>query len=327
MKLSVLLSSVGRRVELLQIFRSEAISLGVDLTIIAADLDPKCAPACYFADVVEAVPPVGSPEYGDALLGIVARRNVSLVVPLIDPDVTAWSLIAGRAASECGCRVAVASPEAVAICRDKAQTAVVLEAGGLCVPWTRRSEAFDPTSSGVPWPLVCKPASGSSSVGLRVLGSAEQARLEPPAPGTIVQEQLFGAEVTVNVFYDRGGRLLYAIPHRRQSVRSGEVSRGITFAHDGLMAAAEQIGVLLPGVWGPLCFQAMLRADNTFGIFEINARFGGGYPLAQQAGAMGVRYLLQDVLGSALVPVSKWRKGVCMLRYDQSVFTVETDAL
>ncbi len=293
------------------------------MNIVAADLDPKHAPACHFADAAEAVPAVGTPGYSEALLSIVARRNVSLVVPLIDPDVTAWSLIARQAANEFGCRVAVSAPEAVAICRDKARTAAVLAAGGLSVPWTRPAETFDPTSSETPWPLVCKPVGGSSSVGLRVLSSPEQALVEPPAPGTIVQEQLFGEEVTVNVFYDRGGGLLYAVPHRRQSVRSGEVSRGVTFAHDGLMAAAERIGTLLPGVWGPLCFQAMLREDGSFGIFEINARFGGGYPLAQEAGAMGVRYLLQDVLGEALVPVSKWREGISMIRYDQSVFTLD----
>jgi carbamoyl-phosphate synthase large subunit len=157
-------------------------------------------------------------------------------------------------------------------------------------------------------------------MGLRFIGSPEEAQLNPPKASDIVQEKLEGREITVNVFYGRDGQVLYAIPHERIAVRSGEVSKGTTIDHPAVAAAAARMAKLLPGLWGPACFQAIMQADGSLGIFEINARFGGGYPLAHAAGARGPHYLLLDALGRTLQPVKTYTQGLTMLRYDQSVF-------
>src|SRR3546814_3095740 len=79
--LRLLITSAGRRGELLQCFRNDATALGIDLEIIACDLRPDWSPACRLADVRIAVPPVTEPEYIGALLDICCSCEISLIVP------------------------------------------------------------------------------------------------------------------------------------------------------------------------------------------------------------------------------------------------------
>lgn len=55
-------------------------------------------------------------------------------------------------------------------------------------------------------------------------------------------------------------------------------------------------------------------------VFEINARFGGGYPLADQAGGRFAESLLARVAGLPECASDHWREGVTMVRYDSAVF-------
>jgi len=55
-------------------------------------------------------------------------------------------------------------------------------------------------------------------------------------------------------------------------------------------------------------------------VFEINARFGGGYPLADHAGASFARWLLEERLNLPSTAGNKWTAGVAMLRFDAELF-------
>lgn len=70
-----------------------------------------------------------------------------------------------------------------------------------------------------------------------------------------------------------------------------------------------------------MCFQVIDDAQRGPQVIEINARFGGGYPLAHEAGAHFADWLLQEQAGMALQANDDWREGVTMLRYDDAVFT------
>jgi carbamoyl-phosphate synthase large subunit len=68
-----------------------------------------------------------------------------------------------------------------------------------------------------------------------------------------------------------------------------------------------------------LCFQAIDTADGPK-VFEINARFGGGFPLAHAAGAPFTRWLIAEAAGLSEAPHDEWQEGTTMLRYDEAVF-------
>jgi carbamoyl-phosphate synthase large subunit len=58
-------------------------------------------------------------------------------------------------------------------------------------------------------------------------------------------------------------------------------------------------------------------------ILEINARFGGGYPLAHRAGAPFTQWLLEEATDRSSSAHDDWRPGVTMLRYDEAIFIDE----
>jgi carbamoyl-phosphate synthase large subunit len=87
-----------------------------------------------------------------------------------------------------------------------------------------------------------------------------------------------------------------------------------------LQAAAKKLAQVLPGATGPLCFQAVIMGSGEMAVFEINARFGGGYPLAHRAGARFSQWLLEEACGLPCTANDDWKEGVVMLRYDAAVF-------
>lgn len=314
--LTMLISSAGRRVMLLEAFRTGARDLGIDLTIVATDMNPEWSAACRIADHRIAVPSATEPTFLEQTLAACRKHGVTLIVPTIDPELPILAGAAARLAAD-GIHVA-ADPDLVAISNDKLLTARFLASIDVPVPETQRIEDV---RAGAPmaWPAIVKPTHGSAGRGIataRTIADLTDHDAEP----MIVQQQLFGEEWTVNAFVDRTGELRAVVPHRRVSVRAGEVEKGITRHCADFHAVAERIVRHLPAPHGPFCFQAIRQADHSFGVFEINARFGGGYPLADRAGATFAKWLLAEVSGRPVDASVPWIEGVTMLRYDAAVF-------
>jgi carbamoyl-phosphate synthase large subunit len=316
---TILISSAGRRVELIRCFRDGAAHLGIDLRVIAVDVDPAMSAACQIADVAIRVPRCDRAEFIDELLRVCLRHEVDLIVPTIDPELEPLSAEAARF-SEIGVDLAIAAPEVVRLARDKLRTARFLASQGVPAPRSAGLDEVMADPNAWPWPLMIKPRAGSSSVGIRIVPSPDQLAELGEAPDYIAQELLQGEEYTVNLFFDRGGRLLCAIPHLRCEVRAGEVAKGITRRHPELEAIARALGETLPGARGALCFQAMVDAAGRAVVFELNARFGGGYPLAHRAGARFAQWLLEETTGRPPSAHNHWQDGVLMLRYDHAIF-------
>ncbi|WP_164738162.1 ATP-grasp domain-containing protein [Frigidibacter oleivorans] len=316
--LRVLLTSAGRRVELLNCFRAAADRLGQRLEVLACDLTPGLSAACAMADRAAPVPRATDPGYADAVLDLVRRHGIALVVPTIDPELAPLAA-AHPAFADLGCRLHVSAPGVIDIARDKQRTAEVLGASGVPVPPTLPPEALRDDPAALPWPVFVKPRGGSASRGLAVIDRPEDL---PPAfdEPMICQPRLSGPEFTVNLFVDAGGTLRCVIPHRRLQIRAGEVEKGRTERLPVLRAIAEGVAAALPGLRGAACFQVIEDAAQGPRVIEINARFGGGYPLADHAGATFAQWLLEEATGRPCTAHDAWRDGVEMLRYDAAVF-------
>jgi len=318
MSLSVLVSSAGRRVELIHCLRQSADALGVEMSVLASDMAPQWSSACQAADNRFAVPRCTDAAFIPSMLRLASEHGIGLIIPTIDTEL---QVLATHAHSfhHVGCRVAISSAAAVSIARDKWITAQTLRASAIPVPVTIPWDAHcDPAA--LPVPAILKPTAGSCSKGIVLVDDWKTFDPAQIGDGYIVQERLIGAEFTVNCFSDSQGRLQAAIPHRRWEVRSGEVSKAEVTHHPALEDAAARINQAVPGLYGAWCFQA-IDTGTRIGIFEINARFGGGYPAAHRAGGHFTRWLLEDALGLSNTPMPAWKAGVRMLRYDAAVFT------
>lgn len=316
--LRILFTSAGRRVELTRCFRSAAARLDAACEIHACDLNPDLSPACRSADASFTVPRCTDPGYVDALLEYCRARSIDLVVPTIDPELFPIAEARDRFA-RIGTAVHVSSPETIDIVRDKLKTIEALAAVGVPVPRTAYVEAARASSDDWPFPAFIKPAGGSASRGIGLLQGPADFRDDYDEP-MIVQEYLRGPEYTVNLYVDRSGKLLSAIPHIRLSIRAGEVEKGRTVRSIAFREIAERVVAALPDPQGAMCFQLIDDPEKGPRVFEINARFGGGYPLADHAGARFAESLLAGLLDRPECASDDWRDGVTMLRYDAAVF-------
>lgn len=316
--LSILICSAGRRVGLVEAFYAAADRLSVDLTILACDLEPDLSAACAVADRAFKVPRCDDPAYVEAIKDIVRDFNVALVVPTIDPEL----LPLAQAVDDfkaLGARVHVSDLSVIEIARDKARTSNVFAGAGVPVPRTLGETQLRADPMALTWPVFAKPSGGSASRGLALYHSMSDVpdAFEEPM---IFQDTLKGPEYTINMFVDQAGMLKCVVPHIRLSIRAGEVEKGRTARREDLKNIAQGIATALPGLRGVACFQVIDDPAHGPRVIEINARFGGGYPLADNAGATFAQWLLEEVCGLPSSANDDWRDGVLMLRYDRAVY-------
>jgi carbamoyl-phosphate synthase large subunit len=321
----VLLSSAGRRVELLRCLQADLRELGIPGKVVATDASSLTS-AGMLADAFELVPRVDDPRYLDALLDVVARHRVELIIPTIDTELAILADVADQLRDR-GTTVLSSGSETVRIAADKHETHRFLDKHGLPSPQQWSAVDARERADRLPYPVIIKPRQGSSSIGVT--------RIEDPASlhaglgngQQIVESVAPGREYTVDVWVDRSGRARLAVPRRRIETRGGEVSVGLTERHPQVIALAGRIAECLPDAYGPLTIQIFADGENVEAI-EVNARYGGGYPLSWEAGARTTRWAIQDALGQAQDPEEiGWREGLLMLRHDASVFVPREDLL
>jgi carbamoyl-phosphate synthase large subunit len=316
-RVTVLVSSAGRRVALLRLWEATLVRRGLAGRVIAADTS-NTAPAAHAAGAQFRVPPVASDEFIPAVLDLCRAEAVTLVVPTIDPELGPYAEHRDEFAAV-GTTVGVSALAVTAIASDKVATHVWLTERGF--PTVRQTTVIDALAAPGEWPfpLVVKPRFGSASIGVRVVHDRTDLERAGTDDQLVVQTIAPGVEHTVDLFVDRDGRCRVAVPRRRLEVRSGEVSKGMTVHDAAIETLAAQVAEALPGAFGVLNLQ-LFSDGHALHVIEVNPRFGGGYPLSAEAGADLTGLLLEDVLDLPPRASTQWRAGRVMLRYDDAVF-------
>lgn len=316
---NILISSAGRRVGLIQCVRDSIARHGVERKVVT--IDAGCsAPASFVTEAASRVPRCTDPEYLNIVLGLCAKHEIGFVIPTIDTELGVYSG-ASKQFGSLGMTVCISEVAAVQICCDKIKTHEWLVANGF--PTVRQTDVRFAMLHPAEWPFpfIAKPFNGSASVGVRRIENQFELAALAQAPGEfIVQELAKGREFTINVYVNRTGECICAVPHWRMEVRAGEVSKGITVKDQKLMDVARRVAEALPGAYGALNVQCFMDDTGVIRIIEINARFGGGYPLAHRAGARFTDWLLDEADGKSLSYREDWTDDLAMLRYDGAVF-------
>jgi carbamoyl-phosphate synthase large subunit len=317
---NILISSAGRRAGLTQAVRESLAAKRPGAWVGAVDSGTS-APVRFLADQFWRVPRCTDPSFGDILREICRAQGVGLIVPTIDTELPFFARNRECLAGE-GITVGISAESVVAIaCNKHATHQWLTEQGFPTVRQVSPAEALKYIDEWK-WPLIGKPHDGSASIGVqRIANAAELAHLAEIHPNYIVQELARGREFTVNLYVNRAGKCVCAVPHWRMEVRAGEVSKGVTVKDRRLMDLGCRVAEALPGARGPLNMQCFLDGGGAIAIIEINARFGGGYPLAHHAGARFTDWLIDEQEGREVGPYDSWTDDLAMLRYDEAVFT------
>ncbi len=317
---TLLFTCVGRRVELLQAFRAAARRLKYRLRIVGTDSDPT-APALACVDKAVIVPRAADAGYMDAVRDAVRAHGAALLIPTIDTDLEVVSRHRAEIA-ELGCFPLIAEPEVISTCRDKVRTYEHLCRHNIDTPQTWTPEQLPPPAERH-FPLFIKPRGGSASQWVHKLEDAADldyylGRVGDP----IIQEFVAGVEHTLDVYVGLTGVPRCVVPRARWQVRGGEVCKGVVVKDLEIMNAGRHlVETLGPSLRGLVTLQCIVSPEHRIRFIEINPRFGGGAPMAIAAGADFPAWLLQELAGQTPeIAFDGFQHGLCMLRYDWSVF-------
>ncbi|MBN1345546.1 MAG: ATP-grasp domain-containing protein [Phycisphaerae bacterium] len=317
--LRVLLSCVGRRVELIQAFRAAAKRLRCPLELHGTDVS-DLAPGMHQVDRAHRVLPIAHRRYIPELIDLARSRRIDMLVPTIDTELLLLADARERFA-RCGCTALVSTPEVINIGRDKLLTHDALAGAGIDTPMTwpieeilsRRCRHF---------PYQIKPRYGSAGLGNYRADDLETLRFwAKRVPDSVVQEFVPGTEYTLDVYAGLDGRVRCVVPRRRLEIRSGEVQKSRIVKDPQLIEIGKRVVESIGDCIGVITVQCIRTPQKQIRVIEINPRFGGGAPLSIHAGADFPRWLMAERLGKRpRITLDGYRDGVRMLRYDQSVF-------
>lgn len=311
--MKILFTSVGRRVELVQAFRSAAERQGFQLEIYGADIT-ESAPALAFCNHTVIVPRIKEASYIPSLQKICADERIDALIPTIDTDL----MILAQNKNQFGStRVVISNPEKIAICRDKRFTADYFHSIGLKSPtpiddWTKYNGGY---------PAFIKPKDGSSSIfAYKVENVKEMESYSKQVPDYIIQPYISGTEYTVDIFCDFDGNPIFITPRVRLAIRAGEVLKTKIVQDKQIIQEMKQL-IKDYTPCGQITVQMIRQNDTDEDYYiEINPRFGGGAPLSMKAGADSAEALLRLLNGEKLDYVENAAEdGAIFSRFDQSI--------
>tara|TARA_R110000868_G_scaffold85582_6_gene240664 strand:+ start:108 stop:1073 length:966 start_codon:yes stop_codon:yes gene_type:complete len=314
--MNVLITSAGRRVSLVKAFQNELKALVPDGLVMTTDYNIQLSAACHVSDKAFELPLVDDTNYLDKLINVCLNNNIKLIVPTIDTELL---LLAKnfKLLSKKGITPIISSMEFINICRDKRAMNSFFVNHNIHV--AKEYSKYDYTL-----PLFIKPLNGSRSVDTFIINKHEDlTEYHFKNKNLMFLEYLNHndfEEFTCDLYYDRNNNLKCVVPRKRIEVRDGEVNKGLTEKN----ALIEYIKARLnhiDGAVGCLTSQFFKHKSNgkIYGI-EINARFGGGFPLSYFSGANFVKWILEEYLFNKEVHFyNDWEDTLLMLRYDDEI--------
>lgn len=314
-EIHILVTGVGRRVELMQAFRQAALCLGVNLELYGADMEGT-APALAYCDYTRKVCAMRDAQYISQLLDICIKDKINLVMPTIDTDL----LILSQNIEEfekIGVKVLISKPDKILICRDKNNTGDFFESCGLKAPKTFNDYKLYAGS----YPCFIKPKDGSSSINaFKVEDKEELSVYAGQVEEYIIQPFVEGREFTIDIFCDFEGNPIYITPRERMQVRAGEVLKTKIYMDEVMIEESMKI-IKKFKPCGPMTVQLIQDKETGENYYiEINPRFGGGAPLSMKSGARSAEMLLRMLCGENVeYQENAGCNGAVYSRFDQSV--------
>ena len=313
---NVLILSAGRRVELVNCFKTTRDKMNINGKVFCADM-LETAPALQFADGKFILPRVGSDGYLEALVKICKDNEIALVVPTIDTELEILAKNKQNIEKESGAIILISDYESVAVCCDKFKTAEYFETHGFEYPKVIEQEKLK--AEDCKFPLFIKPLDGSSSINaFKVNNESELKFFMNYVKKPIVQEYVSGTEYTVDCFSDFDGNIITVVPRIRLATRGGEVLKGKIDKNPVIIDNVKNLLTSF-GFIGQITVQCFLTGDGTIKYIEINPRFGGGAPMSIYAGANSCENLYKLLKGEKLEYNENYEDGVVFARFDGSV--------
>ncbi|WP_142785973.1 ATP-grasp domain-containing protein [Changchengzhania lutea] len=312
---NVLITSGGRRVSLVRAFKKELKSLIPNGEVYVTDVNPKLSAAAQVADRAFKICKIEDENYISDLLKLCQDHAVRIIIPTLDPELNVLAKNESKF-KELDVHLVLSSKEFIDICSDKLKTHDLFESVNIDV-----AKVYDKTNYELP--IFIKPKNGSNSVDTYIIEHASQISEYHLENGNLQFFEYFNKEeydeYTCDLYFDKRSHLKCVIPRKRIEVRGGEVSKGVT-CNNYVKTVLENKFKTLKDARGCICIQLFMNKDKVIKGIEINARFGGGFPLAYLAGGNYPKWIIQEyILNESINYFNDWEDNLLMLRYDDEI--------
>ncbi|ALJ04046.1 carbamoyl phosphate synthase large subunit [Pseudalgibacter alginicilyticus] len=314
--MNILITSAGRRVSLVKAFQAELKALAPEGKVFTTDFNTDMSSACRVSDGAFQLPLVSDTNYLNLLIKVCVENQIKIIIPTIDTELLLLAN-SNKTLLKNGITAIVASSDFINICRDKRKMSAFFIENNIKV--AKEYSKYD-----YKLPLFIKPFNGSRSVDTFIINKHEDlTEYHFKNDDLMFLEYIDHSEFdeyTCDLYYDVNHNLKSVVPRKRIEVRDGEVNKGITKKNILVDYIKEQLSHV-DGAIGCLTAQFFKHAtkDIIYGI-EINARFGGGFPLSYAAGANYPKWIIQEYLFNEPIDFyDDWENNLLMLRYDNEV--------
>ncbi|MEA2367642.1 MAG: carbamoyl-phosphate synthase large subunit, partial [Thermoleophilaceae bacterium] len=170
------------------------------------------------------------------------------------------------------------------------------------------------------YPVVVKPRQGSGARSVHVAADREEAEFFARyiREDVMVQKLLTGDHFSIDIMCDLDGRCLNAIPRSMLESRGGESIKGTVTDDRELIELGRRLGEALP-VRGPCTFQVFRDPEVGVAIYDVNTRFGGGFPSHMYGARPGRTYpelIVRMAGGESVEPhVGDFEAGMTFTRW------------
>lgn len=315
-RINILITSAGRRVELVQCFQAARRELNIPGIIVAADAGAT-APALFFADKKYQVCRINHESYVDEIIQICKDNQIHGIIPTLDTELAKLAEHGDHIERESGARVILSRTDIIKIFRNKYNTADFFLKNGFLAP--KYYDLENMKYQELVYPLFIKPLDGSSSINAFKVTNEEELRFFIKyVPNALVTDYIQGNEYTVDILCDFDGDCISIVPRKRLVVRAGEVQKGIVEKNQTIIDETRKVLEILRPI-GPITLQCIVNESGVYFI-EINPRFGGGAPMSIKAGANSPKNIYRMLQGEKLSYLDNYKEGLLGIRFDQAIY-------
>jgi len=308
-RMNVLITSLSRKVPMIEAVRRALVQEAPEGRVYGADSDPRSI-GRTFVDGFWEMPRIGDLTVSD-LSAYCAQEGIRWVIPSRDGELEPLARWRSELAAV-GAEVMIGSEESVATCGDKLRFATTLQPIPEVVP---TSEAIGEEQRYGRWVVKERRGAGSRHILLDLSGEEATFRsreFESP----VFQPFIEGREHSIDLYRSRSRQVWGCVVRSRDRVVSGESQVSTVVRHEGLEKLCCQAVEILD-LTGHAVFQAIEDGHGELHLVECNPRFGGASTLAVAAGLNSFGWFFRETLNKRFAPPGFVRgtPGLKLTRY------------
>ncbi|MCX7955042.1 MAG: ATP-grasp domain-containing protein [Bacteroidales bacterium] len=283
-KSSILITSVSKKIPLINIIRASSKKFSNNLKIIGGDCDKNCI-GKYFTDEFWKMKLTEKYSLRDIITEC-KKRNIKYIIPTRDNELMFWAKIKNELKKH-NIHVMVSPPQTIKITNDKLLFYNTLKNKYPVIETSTKIEDIKSTY----YVVKERFGAGSRKIGInltynKAIDFAKE--LENP----IFQPFIEGKEISIDVYVTKEGKCKEVVLRERNLIVNGESHISTIFNNRKLKLLFSELSEFL-NIRGHAIFQAIIKGNNAY-IIECNCRLGGASTLSICSGLETIYWFLLE---------------------------------